>query len=138
MDNNLFVCIPRDIVLNYTADKRNHRGSKFRTLHFYRNKKKMTFNDYTIQEIDIYNVRDIQTDTFYKSCYKSKNDPYYDWYYCLKEKFNDCNPIYIQNEISGSAYKKIEDGYVNNRLKRKIEPAVYRNKYNKPIEVLFD
>ena len=117
MDNNLYLYIPRDVVLNYQS--RNHRGNNFRTIYYYKNKKRYKFNDATINEIDIYHIKDIQKDTLYKSTFKSKKDQYFDWFYCLKEKFNDCPSIYINNEKSYTKTKNKE--YRENRIKKKQE-----------------
>lgn len=94
--NNLYVYIPRDIVLNYQS--RTHRGNNFRTIYHYKNKRRYKFNDSDISEIDVYDIKEIQKDTLYKNTFRSQKDKYYDWYYCLKEKFNEQESIYINNE----------------------------------------
>ena len=54
MDNELYLYIPRDVVLNYQT--RNHRNDKFRTIYYYKNKSRYKFNDKNINEIDIYQI----------------------------------------------------------------------------------
>mgnify|MGYP003651945077 CR=1 FL=1 len=116
MNNNLYVYIPRDIVLNYKS--RKHRGNNFRTLYYYKNKMRYKFNSSEINEIDVYQVKDIQKDTLYKSTFKSNKDPYYDWYYCLKEKYNCQDFIYINNKKSYS--KKTQEAYQKNIIDKKL------------------
>ncbi len=114
MDSNLYVYIPRSVVLNYKS--RSHRGSNFRTLYFYKQKRRYKFNNCEVNEIDVYNLQEIQKDTFYKSTFKSNKDPYFDWYKCLKEKYNDQDSIYINNEKSYTEKKEKE--YSTERKKR--------------------
>ena len=121
MDNNLYLYIPRDVVLNYQS--RNHRGDNFRTIYYYKNKRRYKFNDKTINEIDIYHVKDLQKDTLYKSCFKSTSDKYFDWYYCLKPEYNECDSIYIENDKGYTTKKNRE--YEKNRVKKQQE---YREK----------
>tara|TARA_R100000900_G_scaffold142792_1_gene124900 strand:- start:504 stop:917 length:414 start_codon:yes stop_codon:yes gene_type:complete len=117
MDNNIYLYIPRDIVLNYKS--RKHRGDNFRTIYYYKNKRRFKFNEKEINEIDIYHIKDIQKDTLYKSTFKSQKDKYFDWYYCLKEKYNDCESIYINNEKSYTHSKNKE--YIRNRKDKQTE-----------------
>lgn len=121
MDNNLYLYIPRDVVLNYQS--RNHRGENFRTIYYYKNKRRYKFNEKNINELDIYHVKDLQVDTLYKSCFKSTSDKYFDWYYCLKPKYNNCDSIYIENNKSYTIKKNKE--YEKNR---KIKQKEYREK----------
>lgn len=114
MDNNIYLYIPRDEILNYKA--RNHRGDNFRTVYYYKDKRRYKFNEKTINEVDIYCVKNIQKDTFYKNSFKSTNDKYFDWYYCLKEDYNQCESIYIKNEKSYT--KSREKEYTKNRKKK--------------------
>ena len=117
MDNNLYVYIPRDIVLNYKANQRKHRGDNFRTLYQYKHKRRYRLNDVEINEIDVYNIKEIQKNTLYKSSFKSQKDQYFDWYYCLKEKYNDSESIYINNEKSYTK-KKINEYSKNRKLRQ--------------------
>lgn len=117
MDNELYLYIPRDVVLNYQA--RNHRNDNFRTIYYYKNKSRYKFNDKNINEIDIYQIKDLQKDTLYKSTFKCQKDKYFDWYYCLKECYNSCDSIYINNEKSYNKSKNKE--YLINKKKKKIE-----------------
>ncbi len=117
MDTDIYLYIPRDIVLNYQS--RKHRGDKFRTIYYYKNKRRYKFNDKNINEIDIYHMKDIQKDTLYKSTFRSQKDKYFDWYYCLKEKYNDCDSIYINNEKSYTKTKNVEYN-INKKKKKKM------------------
>ena len=112
--NNLYVYIPRDIVLNYQS--RTHRGNNFRTIYHYKNKRRYKFNDSDINEIDVYDIKEIQKDTLYKNTFRSQKDKYYDWYYCLKEKFNEQESIYINNE---KGYTKKKSGEYHQTIKHR-------------------
>tara|TARA_R110000823_G_scaffold304150_1_gene425687 strand:+ start:744 stop:1169 length:426 start_codon:yes stop_codon:yes gene_type:complete len=114
ISNNLYVYIPRDIVLNYQS--RTHRGNNFRTIYHYKNKRRYKFNDSDISEIDVYDIKEIQKDTLYKNTFKSQKDKYYDWYYCLKEKFNEQESIYINNE---KGYTKKKSGEYSQTIKHR-------------------
>ncbi len=115
MDNNIYLYIPREQILNF--ESRNHRGKNFRNLFYYKNKKRYKFNDKQINEVDIYNVKSMQIDTLYKSSFKSRKDKYFDWYYCLKPEYNDCESIYIEKNKGYSSKNK--DLYIENRNKLK-------------------
>jgi hypothetical protein len=137
MDTDLYLYIPRDIVLNYQS--RNHRGDNFRTIYYYKNKRRYRFNDKNINEIDIYHIKDIQKDTLYKSTFRSQKDKYFDWYYCLKEKFNECESIYINNEKSYTKSKNKEYN-INKKKKRlqAIEEAQPTNTLKNKYVITFD
>jgi len=137
MDTDLYLYIPRDIVLNYQS--RNHRGDNFRTIYYYKNKRRYKFNDKNINEIDIYHIKDIQKDTLYKSTFRSQKDKYFDWYYCLKEKYNECDSIYINNEKSYTKSKNTEYN-INKKEKRlqAIEEAEPTNTLKNKYVITFD
>ena len=138
MDNNLYVYIPRDIVLNYKANQRQHRGDNFRTIYQYKNKKRYKINDIEINEIDVYNVKEIQKNTLYKSTFKSEKDKFYDWYYCLKEKYNDQESIYINNEKSYSQKKNKEYGYNRKKRQKELSNPIKKNIKGRKFIVTFD
>ena len=74
ISNNLYVYIPRDIVLNYQS--RTHRGNNFRTIYHYKNKRRYKFNDSDISEIDVYDIKEIQKDTLYKNTFRNNEKGY--------------------------------------------------------------
>lgn len=127
---NIYLYIPRQKILNYSS--RKHHNKKFKKLYYYVNKKQFKFNENIINEIDIFNIKEIQKDTFYKDCFNSNNNEIFDVYYKLKSKYNNLNEIYIkqekpriQNNIFG---KKNENNTMNI-----INEYVIDNKYNKDI-----
>ena len=120
MDNTVYLYIPREKLLNSISRK-------------HRNKKLHQFNENSIQEIDIFKLETIQTETLYKNNYKSLNDKYFDHYKVLKPKYNNCNEIYIdktkfENNKDDKDYKKnkkqqlIKKINYNNRIKMKLNP----------------
>jgi len=101
-----YLYLPRKLILNH--QKRKHRTDNFRTIYYYRNKKKYSFNYTNIEEIDIYDFKELQKDFLYKSCFHSNKDEYFDWFYMLKPEYNDCKDgIFIKND--GKRAKKNED-----------------------------
>jgi hypothetical protein len=114
MNSNLYITIPSDVVLNF--QKRKHREDKFKTLYFYKEKQRFKLNRNKITEIDIYNMKEIQRDTLYKSSFKSSRDKFYNWYYCLKPEYNECESIYIENENGYT--KKNKKKYELNKSKK--------------------
>jgi len=133
--NDVYLTIPRDVVLNYQS--RKHREDKFRTLYHYRKKNRFKFNTNDIQEIDIFKVKEVQIDTLYKSTFKCNKDKYFDWFYCLKEKYNSCDNIYIENHKKETL--KTRKTYLQNRDARKAD--LFKNRRNnltKGMVVTFD
>jgi hypothetical protein len=115
MDNLLYLYIPRDKILNYTS--RIHRGDNFRKIFHYKNKKRFSFDANKIQEVDLFNVSNVQVDTFYKSCYRSSKDQYRDWFWVLKEKYNTCDEIFMESNRKYTV--KDDRSYKKNRIARK-------------------
>ena len=125
-----YLTIPRESIMNH--QKRKHRGNQFRTIYYYRGKRRFSLNYETIEEIDIYDFKETQINTIYKSCYKSKKDKYFDWFYMLKEEYNDCNDgVYIRNEDSRNK-KKPYQSLTSNQLHN------YRGLHRGQIVVEFD
>lgn len=136
ISNNLYVYIPRDIVLNYKS--RSHRGDNFRTLYYYKNKRRYKFNDSEINEIDVYDIKEIQKDTLYKNTFKSQKDKFYDWYYCLKPKYNDQESIYINNEKSYTKKKNKEYQQTRKLRQKDLVNPIKRYARGKKFIVTFD
>jgi len=131
MNNTVYLYIPREKLLNSTS--RKHRNNKFKKLYYYKNKKLHQFNETSIQEIDIFKLETIQTETLYKDNYKSLHDKYFDHYKVLKPEYNNCDEIYIdktkfENNKDDKDYKKnkkkqlIKKINYNNRIKMKSNP----------------
>lgn len=99
INSQVYLTIPRPVILNY--QKRKHQTDTFRTLYYYRDKKRFKINEIDIQEIDLFNLKEIQINTIYKNCSRSKEDKYFDWFCCLKPEYNECKDgIYIKDNKS--------------------------------------
>ena len=99
INSQVYLTIPRPIILNH--QKRKHQSDTFRTLYYYRDKRKFTINEVDIQEIDLFNLKEIQINTIYKDCSLSNQNDYFDIYKCLKPEYNDCiDGIYMKDNKS--------------------------------------
>lgn len=105
INSQVYLTIPRPVILNY--QKRKHQSKGFRTLYYYRDKKRYSINEIEVQEIDLFNLKEIQIDTLYKHCAKSNEDQYFNHYFCLKPEYNECiDGIYIKDNKSKLHLKK--------------------------------
>ncbi len=96
---DVYLYIPRERILNFQSKKhQSENKDRFRTVYFYKKKYCYKMNEKDITEVDLYDVKDLQIDTFYKSSYKSSKDDNFDWYCKLKPKFNNCKEIYLEKK----------------------------------------
>ena len=98
----------KDVFLLINPDKINNicKKSKFKPIYYYyKHKQKQIINDKNIIKIEISKIKQIKNDCFYKDVYKSSKDEYFDIYYKLKDKYRNCEEIYIEQE---KTYKKRE------------------------------
>lgn len=115
--NLLYVYIPREKVLNFSPPKYKKREDYVKSF-FYVKNKKFEIDDKNIQEIDIYNVKYIKKNCFYKCQYKSKNDEYFDYFFKLKPKYNDLHEVYIEKDKKKDRLRLSYKKNLNKQLKK--------------------
>lgn len=107
--NNIYVYIPRDKILNVKKPKYKKKEDIIKCFYYVKNKK-FTVNNSQIQEIDIYNLKNIKKNCFYKNQYKSNSDPYFDYYCKIKPKWNNHDELFIMKNVKKDklrlSYKK--------------------------------
>ncbi len=92
----MYITIPREKILN--KKKRKHRNNNFKRIYYYVDNQEFCINDQNIKEVDIYDMKEIQSNTLYKHSYKSTKDNHFDWYFRLKPEYEDCKDIYIKKD----------------------------------------
>ncbi len=117
---NLYIYIPREKILNFQS--RNHqKKNTFTKLFYYVKKKQFQYNESNICEIDIFDIKEVQKNTFYKDCFNSSNNEFFDVFYKLKPKFNNLDEIYVKkkkklsrNDVFQTEYSKKTRKILNN------------------------
>jgi hypothetical protein len=112
---NIYLYIPREKILNYSS--RKHQKNRFSKLYYYIKKKEFIYNQQNVNILDIFDIKEIQKNTFYKDCFNSKKNEIFDVFYKLKPKFNELNEIYIEKKTNLSKNEVFFENNSNKTMK---------------------